>query len=636
MQTFRNFDIWLERTCQLAAVALSLVVAFLLRFDLALPAGAAPIVRQALFVAVIIKLPVFELSGFYRALRRFAGIPDLYLVFLGNVAGTVLFIAVSTFCIGPSMPRSVLLIDAVLCFLATALVHFSARIFEETFRGRSIRERTGILIYGAGAAGAELVREIRSNQCSNYEVKGFLDDDPSKQHASILGIPVLGPGRQATSILRRLNHCEQSVGEIILALPSASGLQMREALANCRAARIPCKTVPGIDELLSGRVLCAQVRNPSLQDLLGRQQVRLDDAHLQRSITGRSVIVTGAAGSIGSELCRQLARLRPGRLVAFDQAESDLFRIENELREKHPDLELIPALGSIRELDRISGVLRQHQIESVFHAAAYKHVPMMESHAAEAVRNNVLGTWNLVRAARDQNVERLLMISSDKAVNPVCVMGATKRVCERIVSARQPGGHTRCVSVRFGNVLGTNGSVVPIFQEQIAAGGPVKVTHPEARRYFMTIAEAVSLVLQASSRSEDSEIFILDMGEPVRIVDLAENMIRLAGKVPYDEIDIEFTGLRPGEKLIEELRGSGDRLIANVGEKLSVLHEPSLAWDVVERWIAELKALISAGRDSLLIAHLQELVPEYRPGPCARAPIEVLAGSGANGHLLVS
>ena len=249
--------------------------------------------------------------------------------------------------------------------------------------------------------------------------------------------------------------------------------------------------------------------------------------------------------------------------MAFDQAESDLFRIENELREKYPELELVIALGNIRDTDRLSEVMQRHGVESVFHAAAYKHVPMMESHVLEAVRNNVLGTWNLVRAARSQNVRSLLMISSDKAVNPICVMGATKRVCERIVSARWPGNaQTKCVSVRFGNVLGSNGSVVPVFQAQIAAGGPVKVTHPEARRYFMTISEAVSLVVQASTKSEGSEIFVLDMGEPIRIVDLAENMIRLAGKVPYEDIDIQFTGLRPGEKLIEEIRGKSEGLLA--------------------------------------------------------------------------
>jgi FlaA1/EpsC-like NDP-sugar epimerase len=637
MQTQRYLDIWLERACHLAAVALSVSMAFILRFDLTLPRGVTPILKQALVIAIILKLPIFDVLGFYRGMRRFAGMPDLYHVFLGNIAGTVLFSAVAMFWIGPPMPRSVLLIDAVLCFITTSLVRFSVRICDETFRDRSSHDRTGILIYGAGAAGAQLVREIHSNRCTAYEVKGFLDDDAGKQHAEILGIPVLGSGRQAGSIVRRLNRRKVAVGEIILALPSATGPQMREALANCRAARIPCKIVPGIDELLSGRILVAQVRNPSVQDLLGRQQVRLDEAHIQQSISGHSVLVTGAAGSIGSELCRQLAHLGPACLVAFDQAESDLFRIENELREQYPDLNLVVALGTVRDFDRITAVLRQHRIDSIFHAAAYKHVPMMESHVLEAVRNNIVGTWNLVRAARDHNVQTLLMISSDKAVNPICVMGATKRVCERIVSAQNGvKTQTRCVSVRFGNVLGSNGSVVPIFQAQIAAGGPVKVTHPEARRYFMTIAEAVSLVLQAASRSQGSEVFVLDMGEPVRIVDLAENMIRLAGKVPYEDIDIEFTGLRPGEKLIEELRGNDEGLMVTATDKMHVIREHPLAWETIELWIAELKLLIAGGNEAHIIAHLQTLVPEYKPASLPVHALEIVVDNRPNGMLSVS
>jgi FlaA1/EpsC-like NDP-sugar epimerase len=621
MKTHPNFDIWLERASNLIAVGLSVVAAFLLRFDFAAPPGIFPVMKQALLIAILVKLPIFDLIGFYRTLRRFVSIPDLILVFLGNLAGSLLFIVVTVFWIGPSMPRSVLIIDGVLCFVATALVRFSVRIVNETFRERSPQQRTGILVYGAGAAGAELVREIHANPCTQYEVMGFLDDDPSKRHAQILGVSVLGSGRQAFSVVQDLNRGKPAVGEIIIAMPSATGPQMREALANCRAAGIPCKTVPGIDELLSGRVLCAQVRSPSVQDLLGRQQVRLDEAQVQMNIAGRSILVTGAAGSIGSELCRQLARFKPGCLVAFDQAESDLFRIENELRERFPELELVTALGNIRDVDRVSEVLREQGVESVFHAAAYKHVPMMESHVLEAVRNNVLGTWNLVQATRSQRVPTMLMISSDKAVNPICVMGATKRACERIVSAHYPGEvHSKCVSVRFGNVLGSNGSVVPIFQAQIAAGGPIKVTHPEARRFFMTIAEAVSLVVQASTRSEGSDIFVLDMGEPVRIVDLAENMIRLAGKVPYEDIDIEFTGLRPGEKLIEELNGKSEGLLATSSRKMHVIREQPLPWNWVEQWIGELQDLIAARREPEIIAHLQTMVPEYSPAERLRRP----------------
>jgi FlaA1/EpsC-like NDP-sugar epimerase len=633
MKNHRNSDVWLERACHLTAVAFSATAAFLLRFDLTIPASVIPILKESLLIAILVKLPIFDLVGFYRSLRRFVSIPDLYLVFLGNVAGSVLFAAASMFWIGPVMPRSVLIIDALLCFVATALVRFSVRLYNGTFRERSVKERTGVLIYGAGSAGAELVREIQSDGCTRYEVKGFLDDDPLKQQVRIMGIPVLGSGRQAVSVVRRLNRRKPTVGEIIIAMPSATGPQMRESLANCRAAGIPCKTVPGIDEVLSGRLTFGHVRSLSVQDLLGRQQVRLDEGHVQASIAGRSVMVTGAAGSIGSELCRQVARFGPATLVAFDQAESDLFRIENELREKYPELELVVALGTIRDAERLSEVIQRQGVESIFHAAAYKHVPMMESHVLEAVRNNILGTWNVVRIARDQNVRSLLMISSDKAVNPICVMGATKRVCERIVSARSPGNkQTKCVSVRFGNVLGSNGSVVPVFQAQIAAGGPIKVTHPDVRRYFMTISEAVSLVVQASTRSEGSEIFVLDMGEPIRIVDLAENMIRLAGKVPYEDIDIQFTGLRPGEKLVEELRSESDGLLPTTMEKMQVIREQPLVWDRIDGWIHELKDLIAARQERGIIAHLQELVPEYSPAPRGGLqPVELVPANQMSG-----
>ena len=612
----RHVSIWLERACQMVAVGLSLTAAFLLRFDFAIPASLTGVLIQAVALAILVKLVVFDCVGFYRGLRRFVSIPDLYLVFLGNVVGGALFSIAVIFWIGPEVPPSILVIDALLCFLATALVRFSLRIWSEAFcRERPPRERTGILIYGAGASGADLVREIHSARLSRYFVEGFLDDDPLKQGAVILGVPVLGTGREAFAVVQRLNRQRPAVAEIIVAMPSATGPQMRETLANCHAARIPCKTLPGIDELLSGKFLTAQVRSLSVHDLLGRQTVKLDDRAVRSSIAGRSVLITGAAGSIGSELCRQVARFRPARLVAFDQAESDLFKIESELLEKHPNLELVTALGDIRETSRLADVIGRYSVESVFHAAAYKHVPMMESHVLEAVRNNILGTWNLVRIAHSQKVGRLLMISSDKAVNPVCVMGATKRVCERIVSAkREDQEPTKCASVRFGNVLGSNGSVVPIFQTQIAAGGPIKVTHPDARRYFMTISEAVSLTLQASTKCQGSEIFVLDMGEPIRIVDLAENMIRLAGMVPYEDIDIQFTGLRPGEKLMEEMNGASEVMWATDQEKMQVIRERPLSWDSIPVWIEELEDLLTARREAEIIAHIRTLVPEYNPG----------------------
>jgi FlaA1/EpsC-like NDP-sugar epimerase len=617
--TGRMSDTWLERICQAAAVYLATVAAFLLRFDFSIPAELLPMMHRLAMIAILVKLPVFEIAGFYRGLRRFVSIPDLRLVFLGNFAASCGFGAVSLFWFGAGVPKSILILDAVLCFVATAFVRFSVRIRNEAFRSGAGEHRTGILVYGAGAAGAELVREIYANRSSSYIVRGFLDDDPLKRGAVVLSVPVLGSGRDAAAVVKRMNKRKPMVDEIIIAMRSASGRHMREVLANCRAAGIPCKTLPGVDEFLSGKLLAPTVRNVSLHDLLGRKLVRLDDAPIRASIAGRSILITGAAGSIGSEICRQVARFEPSCLVVFDKAESDLFRIECELRESFPDLRVVTALGDIGDPARVSEVMERAGVESIFHAAAYKHVPMMESHVIEAVRNNVLGTWNLLSIARSRLAGNFLMISSDKAVQPSCIMGATKRVCERLVSAGQPGCDSRRVSVRFGNVLGSNGSVVPIFQAQIAAGGPVKVTHPEARRYFMTVSEAVALTLQASARSTGAEIFVLDMGEPIRIVDLAENMIRLAGKVPYEDIDIQFTGLRPGEKLVEEVNGCSEQVLATNEEKMRVIRDEAVSWDAIRAWIDELKDTVSSRNEAAIVAHLRQLVPEYAASVLANA-----------------
>jgi FlaA1/EpsC-like NDP-sugar epimerase len=327
------------------------------------------------------------------------------------------------------------------------------------------------------------------------------------------------------------------------------------------------------------------------------------------------VLVTGAAGSIGSELCRQVARFEPACLIALDQAESDLFRIECELKERYPDLHLVVRLADIREPSSIKALFEEYSVDSVFHAAAYKHVPMMEFHVLQAVNNNILGTWNLIDAVRRHRVPNFLMISSDKAVNPTSVMGATKRVCELIIAATdEPAGSmTKSTSVRFGNVLGSNGSVVPIFQAQIAAGGPVRVTHPDIQRYFMTAAEAVSLVLQASCMGGGSEIFVLDMGEPIRIVDLAVNMIHLAGLVPYRDIDIVFTGLRPGEKLFEEINMASERTQPTYHDKIRIFQQDPVNWRRITEWLAGLKELTGKQDDARMVEHIHALVPEYSP-----------------------
>jgi FlaA1/EpsC-like NDP-sugar epimerase len=399
-------------------------------------------------------------------------------------------------------------------------------------------------------------------------------------------------------------------------MPSASGKEMAQAVMNCRQAGVLCKTIPGLGELLAGKVRVSNFREISVEDLLGRDAVHLEHERIRESVVGQVVLVTGAAGSIGSELCRQLVQFSPKCLIALDQAESELFRIECELSRTAPNAVVYSVIADIRDYDRVQDVIRDYGVTSIYHAAAYKHVPMMEKNVIEAVTNNVIGLDNLAKAAQHHGVKSFLMISSDKAVNPTNVMGLTKRVTELIVSSipnSDDDQGTKFVSVRFGNVLGSNGSVVPIFKEQIARGGPVTVTHPEMRRYFMTIPEAVQLVLQASVMGKGSEIFVLDMGEPVRIVDLARNMIRLSGHEPGVDIPIRFTGLRPGEKLFEELCTETDETQPTYHEKIMVFCGPTLPRDFVEHWMSDLRLLVGKRDHVRLLSHLADIVPEYQP-----------------------
>ena len=611
---FRRFFI---AACHVVIIAFSLAIAFMLRFEFSIPKAEIALLTTAFWIVLVSKLPVFWFARFDRGWWRFVGISDLYNVLIGNLLASVLFSAVSYFVFGAHFPRSVYIIDFLLCFFATAGLRFSVRLYYESVaRELSSQGNKGLLIYGAGVAGVTLVREIRSNPSLGYRIIGFLDDSPTKRHAIVTGVPVLGNGREALMIVDRRKGTASNIDEIVIAMPSASGEQMREALANCRAAGVPCKTIPGVAELLSGRILSSQIRDVSVLDLLGREPVHLDESMIRSSIQGRSVMVTGAAGSIGSELCRQVARFQPKTLVAFDQAESDLFRIQMELADGFPSLNLTPEIGDIRDYKRLEEVIRRHGVDSIFHAAAYKHVPLMESHLFEAMTNNVLGTRNLVYAAERNGVSDFLMISSDKAVNPTNVMGTTKRVAELIVSSMplpKDGGRTKFVSVRFGNVLGSNGSVIPVFKEQIAAGGPVTVTHPQMRRYFMTIPEAVQLVLQASTMGKGSEIFVLDMGEPVYIVDLAKNMIKLCGKIPDVDIEIRYTGLRPGEKLFEELITEGENILPTYHQKIKIFGGTPIPQKLLDEKLDELEAAVEARNESAVLVCLKELVPEYQP-----------------------
>lgn len=600
-----------------AIIAVSLVLAWLLRFDFSLPQGQVRFLTWGLALALPVKMAIFLFGEQGQTSWRFADTGDLPRLFVVNLLASLSFAAALLLAAGSDVPASICLIDFLVCFLLTGSSRFAPKIYHDTMaNGRSKNGSKGILIYGAGIAGTMLAREIRSNPSLGYKVAGFVDDDLSKRDAMLMGVPVLGTGRDAAQIVERSMGSSCRIQEIVIAIPSANALQIQQVFERCRSAGVPCKVIPSHGELLSGKVRNAMGRALSVDDLLEREPVQLSEERIRTHLAGRSILVTGAAGSIGSELCRQLAQFEPQKLIAFDQAESELFKIDLELRKSFPSLNLLAAIGDIRDGNRIGQLIARESVASVFHAAAYKHVPLMEAHVLEAVKNNVLGTWNLVQSAYQNRVEDFLMISSDKAVRPAGVMGATKRVAELIAAAMPKSGAgagTKFVSVRFGNVLGSNGSVVPLFQTQIAAGGPVTVTHPEARRYFMTTREAVQLILQASIMGNQSEIFVLEMGEPVRIADLARKMIQLSGFVPDRDIQISYTGLRPGEKIYEELITAGEDILPTYHEKIKIFRGQLLNIDVVDAWIRRLKVLIDQSDEAAVIRHMRDLIPEYRP-----------------------
>jgi FlaA1/EpsC-like NDP-sugar epimerase len=597
-------------------IVLSMLFAFLLRFDYSVPRDQVPILTAGLWLALLVKLPVFLFRRHDKGWWRYCGIVDLQRKIVTNIIASVILALVATVVVGSNFPRSIFCIDLLLCFLATAGLRFSVRLYHESIAHELYGKgpAKGLLIYGAGEAGLNIAKEIRTHPSLGYQVIGFLDDSFSKQGVNMGGAAVLGTGREAALIVDLAKKSHSPVAEILIAMPSANAAEMREAVANCRAAGVPFKTIPGVGELLTGKVLTSQIREVSVVDLLGRDPVELDELTIRERLQGRSVLVTGAGGSIGSEICRQVASYGPRRLILLDQAESDLFRIHLELLDRMPEDQLVPAVADICDLQRLDEIIRHQRVEVVLHAAAYKHVPMMECHLFEAVRNNVLGTFNLVEAAARNGVSRFLMISSDKAVNPTNIMGLTKRVAELIITSMPAQtGRTEFVAVRFGNVLGSNGSVIPLFRKQIAAGGPITVTHPDMQRYFMTIPEAVQLVLQASAMGKGTEIFVLDMGEPVKILDLAQNMARLSGKTPGVDIEIRFTGLRPGEKLYEELSAEGEDFQPTHHNKIKIYCGHRLGRARMRDWVELVRQAIELRDEVQLLSLLKDIVPEYQP-----------------------
>lgn len=581
--------------------------AYLLRFNFDLPPTfQSEMWRTLLWVAPLQSL-IFWYMGLYRGIWRYASLADLRRIFMAVLLAAMLIpMVLWMFRIHAVIPRSVLIIDPILLLLAMGGGRLFYRLWKEQGLFGDIKlQGEPVLVLGAGEAGVGLSKDLARSR--EWHQVGFLDDEADKQGRILNGIKVLGKLDSLPQWAQRLG-----VSQVIIAMPSASHQVRKHAIELANNNGIKALTVPAFDDLLSGRVSVSQLRAVELDDLLGRDPVQLDDAGLHEQLTGKVVLVTGAGGSIGSELCRQIARFTPRTLVLYDAGEFALYNIEQELNKNYPQLNIVYLAGDVRDDVRLEHVFAEFQPRVVFHAAAYKHVPLMECRNTwQAVRNNVFGTWLVASCAQRHGVEKFVLISTDKAVNPTNVMGTTKRMAEMVCQGLQRTDSTRFVIVRFGNVLGSNGSVIPKFRDQIAKGGPITVTHPEITRFFMSIPEAAQLVMQAGCMGKGGEIFVLDMGEPVKIVDLAKDLIRLSG-LAEDDIKIEFTGLRPGEKLYEEVLADSEHTLPTPHPKLRIAQARQVASGELQEMLDWVNTDMAYGDDTVR-ERLQHWVPEYTP-----------------------
>ena len=597
--------------------------AFALRFDFALP---EQMLKRLVFTwpwVVALQLMMMAAFGFSRFAWRYTSLRETTRLgaALGSAALVLVVVRSVAILAAPRfshaqyalVPLGVVLVDCCLAFLLLGSARAARRLFSE--RKQAARVAAGgpatevpTLLVGAGQAGVMVAKELASRKDLGIRPVGFVDDDPNKHGQVIHGLKVLGTTHEVVRVARA-----HGAREALIAMASAPRKEIRRITLACEEAGLPAKIVPGIYEIVGGQVNLSRIRKVEIEDLLGREPVALDVQAISEQLRGRVVLVTGAGGSIGSEICRQVARFVPARLVLVEQAENSLFHIHRELVAAHPALEIVPVIADVTDSDRVRAIFERHSPQAVFHAAAHKHVPMMEWNPGEAVKNNVFGSMTVASWAHATGVQSFVMISTDKAVNPTSVMGATKRVAELYVQGLARHSKTRFVTVRFGNVLGSAGSVIPVFQEQIAAGGPVKVTHPEMQRYFMTIPEACQLVMQAGTMGRGGEIFVLDMGEPVKIVDLARDLITLSGLKVGDDIEIEFTGIRPGEKLFEELSVAEEHAEKTLHPKIFIGHVRQHEWEAVLAGIESLRGVVEHESPAAVRAALQALVPEYSP-----------------------
>lgn len=595
-------------------VTFFLYFALLLRFDFKIPSDDIVFFKFSIIPVILITIFCNRLFHLYDFIWKYASIGELLSIVYSVTLTNIIFILYS-YTINYSLlklvhyrfPATVHIIFWVLSVGALGGTRFLYRIMDKKENNAILcEEKSKLLIVGAGDAGAMLIKEVKNHNSLNYDIVGLIDDDKYKVGHVINGIKILGGREDIEDICKKYD-----IEEIFIALPSAPFQERKDIYNICKKTGCKLKTLPGIYEIINGDVNISQLRDVDINDLLGRPPIKLNNENINEYILDKVVMVTGGGGSIGSELCRQIVKFKPKKLIILDIYENNAYDLQMELKYKYPDLDLAVVIASIRDFERLKEIFEKYRPYVIFHAAAHKHVPLMEDNAAEAIKNNIIGTYNVVKCSHMYQVRRFVQISTDKAVNPTNVMGATKRFCEKIIQAFDKGSETEYVAVRFGNVLGSNGSVIPLFKKQIMQGGPITVTHPEINRFFMTIPEAAQLVIQAGAMAKGGEIFVLDMGEPVKIVDLARDLIRLSGLKPDIDIKIEYSGLRPGEKLYEELLMDEVALTSTEHEKIFVEKPMGFDIDYVEKSIDEFKEVIDKDREGI-IELLEEKVPTYK------------------------
>lgn len=595
--------------CDIVLIQVSLFASFLLRFEGTFPKNFTRLIWPVIIFITLFKIGSFLAVNLYKKMWRYANVSELLAIVKGVSLSTVLtigYVFFSRF----TFPRSIILLDWMTTIFLISASRFLLRMYKE-HREQIVTDLNPgkrILIIGAGDAGEMVLKEFTRHKAPNIKIVGFIDDDPTKLGLEIHGIRVLGDRDRIVSIIER-----HMVNEVVIAIPSASGKIIREIHKLCSKNNVKIRILPSIYELINGDVSLNQIRNVEVEDLLGREPVRIDMHEVAAYLTNKTILITGGGGSIGSEICRQVAKFTPEKLIIFDISENNIYDLEFELRERFKELNIVSIVGSIRDLERLENVFKSHRPHVVFHAAAHKHVPLMEYNSEEAIKNNIFGTLKVAMTASKYKVERFVMISTDKAVNPTNIMGASKRVAEMIIQDMSKKSETKFVAVRFGNVLGSRGSVIPLFKKQIAMGGPLTVTHPDITRFFMTIPEASQLVIQAGALGQGGEVFVLDMGKPVKIMDLARDLIELSGLKIGEDIDIKITGLRPGEKLYEELLSDKENTLATKHERILVAKLDEVDTDLLYQSLKQMEEALKSNIPKHLVATLVKLVATFKP-----------------------